>query len=195
MTLQKVIDQKGSIKYFLDGKLHRDDGPALEHQHYHTYYRAWYQHGLHHREGGPAVEKSTSINKWIKLWYRNGRLHREDGPAIEKSNGTKMWYLNGYQHRTDGPALKSKSEEGWFFQGKRISVNSQKQFEAFLKKRKKAIQVWLQINDLHSSLDLIVGDVDESTSTVSFHRKFNELKGLVEKYRSLAEEAKERINK
>lgn len=55
----------GSKEYFRDGKLHRDDGPAVE------------------RANG------------TKLWYRNGELHREDGPAIEHANGKKYWYRNG----------------------------------------------------------------------------------------------------
>jgi antitoxin component YwqK of YwqJK toxin-antitoxin module len=51
----------------------------------------WYLNGKLHREDGPAAEWSDGT-KW---WYLNGELHREDGPAIEWSNGTKYWYLNG----------------------------------------------------------------------------------------------------
>ena len=50
----------------------------------------WYRDGKLHREDGPAVECADGY----KSWYRNGKLHREDGPAIEKANGTKQWYLN-----------------------------------------------------------------------------------------------------
>jgi hypothetical protein len=51
----------------------------------------WYLNGKIHREDGPAIEGTTGS----KYWYRNGQYHREDGPAIEYSNGTGYWYLNG----------------------------------------------------------------------------------------------------
>jgi len=59
------VDSDGSKRWYLNGKLHCEDGPAVE----------W-----------PDGEKQ---------WYLNGKLHREDGPAIEYPNGEKQWYLNG----------------------------------------------------------------------------------------------------
>jgi hypothetical protein len=58
------------IKWRLpDGKLHREDGPAIE----------WYD--------------------GTKSWYLNGEMHREDGPAIEPGPGCtwthRQWWLNG----------------------------------------------------------------------------------------------------
>ena len=53
----------------------------------------WYLNGKRHREDGPAIEWSDGA----KEWYLNGKHHREDGPAIEWSGGTKSWYLNGKQ--------------------------------------------------------------------------------------------------
>jgi len=47
--------------------------------------KEWYRNGKLHREDGPAIE----YNYGTKYWYRNGKLHREDGPAIEDSDGTK----------------------------------------------------------------------------------------------------------
>jgi len=58
------VDSDGSKRWYLNGKLHCEDGPAVE----------W-----------PDGEKQ---------WYLNGKLHREDGPAVERSNGTKRWFLN-----------------------------------------------------------------------------------------------------
>jgi len=58
-------DYFGTIYYILDGKLHREDGPAM-------------------------VFADGS-----KLWYRNGELHREDGPAIEYASGNRQWFVNG----------------------------------------------------------------------------------------------------
>ena len=53
--------------------------------------KAWWLNGLLHREDGPAVEDSDGN----KSWYLNGKCHRVDGPAVEYSNGSKSWYLNG----------------------------------------------------------------------------------------------------
>jgi hypothetical protein len=52
--------------------------------------KRWYLNGRRHREDGPAVEYANGA----KFWYLNGKLHREDGPAIEYTNGEKYWYLN-----------------------------------------------------------------------------------------------------
>jgi hypothetical protein len=53
--------------------------------------KAWRLNGKLHREDGPAVECSNGN----KYWYLNGKRHREDGPAVERRNGGKLWYLNG----------------------------------------------------------------------------------------------------
>ena len=50
----------------------------------------WYLNGKRHREDGPALERSNGD----KSWYLNNKLHREDGPAIEWADGDKCWYLN-----------------------------------------------------------------------------------------------------
>ena len=50
----------------------------------------WYLNGKLHREDGPAVEWASGN----KAWWFNGELHREDGPACELANGSKFWYLN-----------------------------------------------------------------------------------------------------
>jgi len=38
----------------------------------------WFANGVLHREDGPAVEYADGT----KFWYRDGKYHREDGPAI-----------------------------------------------------------------------------------------------------------------
>jgi hypothetical protein len=53
--------------------------------------KRWYNSkGKLHREDGPAVEHSDGS----KYWWVNGKLHREDGPAVEYTDGSKYWYLN-----------------------------------------------------------------------------------------------------
>ena len=53
--------------------------------------KEWLLNGKTHREDGPAVENTDGT----KEWYLNGDLHREDGPAVELADGTKYWFLNG----------------------------------------------------------------------------------------------------
>ena len=53
--------------------------------------KEWYLNGKLHREDGPAI-KDHYDNKY---WYLNGKIHREDGPAAENKNGHKEWWING----------------------------------------------------------------------------------------------------
>ena len=52
--------------------------------------RDWLLNGKIHREDGPAVEEVNGD----KYWCQNGKIHREDGPAVEEADGSKHWYLN-----------------------------------------------------------------------------------------------------
>jgi len=73
--------------------------------------KQWRFNGKLHREDGPAVE----LPGGTKQWYLNGKRHREDGPAIEYANGTKEWYLNGKRHREDGPAIeRANGGKSWY---------------------------------------------------------------------------------
>jgi len=65
ITYEVRVDVDGSKSWWLNDKLHREDGPAIE-----------YASGS-------------------KFWWLNDKLHREDGPAIECADGYKAWYLNG----------------------------------------------------------------------------------------------------
>jgi len=56
--------------------------------------KEWYLNGDLHREDGPAIEGTYGT----KHWYINGKRHREDGPAVEYADGDKSWYLNGVQY-------------------------------------------------------------------------------------------------
>jgi hypothetical protein len=59
-----IIDENGHKEWYLNDKIHREDGPAVE-----------YANG-------------------DKYWWLNDQRHRVDGPALEWTDGTKMWYLN-----------------------------------------------------------------------------------------------------
>ncbi len=54
----------------------------------------WYLNGKLHREDGPAIEWAEGT----KSWWLNGKRHREDGPAIVRAAGYKSWWLNGARY-------------------------------------------------------------------------------------------------
>ena len=82
-----IYDDKEIAWRNSDGKLHREDGPAIE---YANGTKAWFVDGKRHRKDGPAIEQGDGT----KAWFVNGKLHREDGPAVERADDTKAWYLN-----------------------------------------------------------------------------------------------------
>ncbi len=65
------IDGFGDVGYVKNGKLHRDDGPAIE----------W--------------------SCGTKSWFINGKCHRDDGPAQEYANGAKEWFINYKKYYTE----------------------------------------------------------------------------------------------
>ena len=61
----KYIDSSGTERWYLNGKRHREDGPATIH------------------------------TNGTEQWWQHGKRHREDGPAILlKYKNTKYWYIN-----------------------------------------------------------------------------------------------------
>ena len=58
-----------------------------------TYY---YVNGKLHREDGPAIEYIFGD----KHWHFNDNLHRLDGPAVEYFSGEVYYYINGKQYPT-----------------------------------------------------------------------------------------------
>ena len=88
ITYEVKVYPNGDKEWYLNGKWHREDGPAVEHSNGN---KEWYLNGQRHREDGPACEYPDGD----KFWYLNGKLHREDGPAVEYANGDKLWYLDG----------------------------------------------------------------------------------------------------
>jgi hypothetical protein len=60
-----IID--GNKSWYLNDRLHRDDGPAVE---YDNCYKSWWQHGQLHRADGPAIEYADGTTKY---WYYKGK--------------------------------------------------------------------------------------------------------------------------
>ena len=84
--------------YQLNGKRHREDGPAVE---YANGDKEYYINGERHRVNGPAIEYANGD----KEYFISGKLHREDGPAKDFKS-FKGYYLDGKPHRVDGPAIE-----------------------------------------------------------------------------------------
>ena len=80
-------NKNNDIAYYLNGKCHREDGPACE---FADGDKQWWLNGTLHRTDGPAIERGNGD----KGWYLNGKRHREDGPSLELFDGYKSWYLN-----------------------------------------------------------------------------------------------------
>lgn len=81
----------GSFKvthcYDDNGRLHREDGPAIEYEDG----EEWYIDGVLHRVDGPAIIYEGEY----KAWWFNGKRHRLDGPAVEFDDDNKEWWFDG----------------------------------------------------------------------------------------------------
>ena len=78
----------------------------------------WYLNGQLHREDGPAVEYTNGT----RYWFLNGQRHRKDGPAIEYANGAREWFLNGQRHRLDGPAVEwADGVRSWYLNDEKVT--------------------------------------------------------------------------
>ena len=112
------VNEDGYKEWYLNGNLHREDGPAIE---YANGSKKWYLNGNLHREDGPAIEYASGT----KSWYLNGKLHREDGPACEYADGDKEWYLNGEEFSKDEWEKKIKKTHKIIIDGKEIELSEE----------------------------------------------------------------------
>jgi hypothetical protein len=129
------IRKDGTKRYYLNGKSHRLDGPAIKNS---NSDKEWWIYGRRHRLDGPAIEYINGIKQWwvngelhrldgpaienceSKKWYLNGKLSRLYGPAIEYTNGDFEWFLNKKRHRLDGPAIENADgTKEWWVYGRR----------------------------------------------------------------------------
>ncbi len=109
------------ILWFLNGELHREDGPAKV---AFCGDRFWFLNGKMHSADGPAADCADGS----RVWYQHGSLHREDGPAMVRSDGCKEWWFRGVRHREDGPAVIpgrknapwQRLRREWWLNGKRV---------------------------------------------------------------------------
>src|SRR4029077_5366810 len=95
----------------------------------------WYQHGLLHRDTGPAIIDPT---RHMKEWWVKGKRHRVGAPAVEYEAGKTEWYLNGLRHREDGYAVEYPGAGSfWYYHSHLISALDQTDFEYKIDKLKR----------------------------------------------------------
>lgn len=111
-----------------NGRPHREDGPALliKDATDKVLEEEWKQHGVFHRDDGPAETKAEADGTRKQLWYRHGAQHNDSGPAYVATvaDGTRIkeaWKKNGGLHREDGPAsitiYNGIRTEAWYHHG------------------------------------------------------------------------------
>jgi hypothetical protein len=66
----RIKKYKSRTCYYLNNKLHRLDGPAIE---WNNGDKFWYQNNLLHRLDGPAIEWNIEWNIGNKEWYYEGK--------------------------------------------------------------------------------------------------------------------------
>ena len=79
-------NKKGYKAWYLNGKLHREDGPAVKW----VSAKYWYLNGFLHRKDGPAFERSDGY----KEWHLNGNKYSEK-EFNEKMNPVPKINING----------------------------------------------------------------------------------------------------
>jgi len=95
---QPAITLNGIKKYYMNGKLHRINGVAIEYPDDRP--GEWFFLGLRHRENGVAfIDRSGT-----EYYYFLGKLHNPNGPAITLYDGSIFYYIHGVQHRGNGKA-------------------------------------------------------------------------------------------
>jgi len=78
------------VEYWVNGHLHREDGPAKIGNILIEY---WVNGEKHRKNGKPAIQwRDGHEEYWV-----NGQLHRESGPAVIYSNGKTEYWINGKQ--------------------------------------------------------------------------------------------------
>ena len=98
--------QKELEEWSLNGKRHREDGPA---------YQWWYENG----------------QKEFEIWYLNDKYHREDGPAVKwwYLNGKKsneQWFLNDKEYTREEWVEKLKEIDSPHYDEQKMLLNVDK---------------------------------------------------------------------
>ena len=122
--------------YYLLGKLHRVDGPAIiykgnselfvrkgkistKYSHKYHEYEIWMLGNKVHRNNDlPAITKHNK-DVYEQTWYCKDRLHRENDLPALTNDVRQVWYYRGKIHRDgDLPAVIYYDTKSWYHKGK-----------------------------------------------------------------------------
>jgi antitoxin component YwqK of YwqJK toxin-antitoxin module len=123
LEIKETYFENGNLRSrecFLEGELHRLDGPAYEGFYLDgiLLFREWRQNGLLHRLDGPACQefyKNGALS--LHVWYVNNSKHRLNEPAYEafSEHGkliSRQWYQDDKLHRIGAPAYEEFHHNG-----------------------------------------------------------------------------------
>lgn len=101
--------------WFENGLKHNEGGPAVICT-IGTGKVRYYINGKKHREGGgdtePAYINHITDEDWELRWYTKGKLDRKDGPAVIRSDGIIKYYKEGkLRKHEENFGLKENSEK------------------------------------------------------------------------------------
>ena len=100
----KRVDELGTVCHYLNGKLHRTDGPAVL---WSDGFQSWWQNGMIHRIDGPAV---SSPKTGYQEYRTQNKLHRIGGPAVIFPDGSQEYWIHGVQ-------IKNTNKINWKKEG------------------------------------------------------------------------------
>lgn len=113
---EPALVEKGKIGYYVKGKLHNPNGPALIIEEGDRKEEHFFWGGMRHNPNGPAVIIYKNGEVVEKLFYIKGKLHNLNGPA-HITPVFEKWYVNDLLHNEkDEPAYINKESKGrWFY--------------------------------------------------------------------------------
>ena len=118
VTFIEILNQIDVLSFSGEDPVVLDLGASVEVKIWADGSQRWFLNGQLHRTDGPAVIWTVGSQSW----YLNGQLHRTDGPAVIWTDGSQSWYLNGNRHRTDGPAvIYDDGTQLWFLNGREMT--------------------------------------------------------------------------
>jgi len=153
-----------SREWWIDGKLHRENGPAIITKWPGGFSRIeYYIGGVRHRVDRPAIVEKTRMGVSRLDWYTRGELHNDTSPAvlhfhINRKISLREWYSHGVFHRDDGPAREKYTETGelrrteWWQHGQRHNANG----PAIIKNNGKTT-MWYRNGRMHANSEGIFG--------------------------------------
>ena len=84
----------------------------------------WTLNGKYHRENGPAIKWADGS----EFYYRNGKFHREDGPAVKCKNGYDSYILNGknYSKEEFNKEIAKRQQKSLACENKHVMIDGVK---------------------------------------------------------------------